>query len=155
MSGNPFAPIHVMVVDDSAVVRQSLLAVLSTVAEMTVETAADPIIALGKMHEHWPDVVVLDLEMPRMSGLAFLRQLMRDHPLPIVICSSHIDGSSETARRFVSAGAADVVEKPRLGLRDFLNDSAMTLIDAIRDAAMLNQPRALQVDANDLLSRKN
>ena len=87
-SGDP-RPIHVLVVDDSAVVRQFMSALLSAERGMEVTVAADPLIALGKMKSQRPDVIVLDLEMPRMDGLTFLRRVMREGPIPVVICSSH------------------------------------------------------------------
>ncbi len=141
MSSKPAPPIHVLVVDDSAVVRQTLLRMLSAIEDMTVETAADPIIAMEKMQQRWPDVVVLDLEMPRMDGITFIRKIMRERPLPIIVCSGHVEHGSDAAVRALGEGAVDVISKPRIGLKDFLNDSAVMLADSIRGAAMVNHRR--------------
>lgn len=127
-------PLQVLVVDDSAVVRQLLSQVL-TAAGMAVETAADPLIALGKMQRNRPDVVVLDIEMPRMDGLTFLRKLMAEDPLPVVICSGHAGRGTRIAVAALSEGAVEIVTKPRHGVRDFLAESAARLIDTIRAAA--------------------
>ena len=83
-------PIHVLVVDDSAVVRQFMSALLGAEQGMEVMVAADPLIALRKMESRRPDVIVLDLEMPRMDGLTFLRRVMRQDPIPVVVCSGHM-----------------------------------------------------------------
>ncbi len=127
--------IHALVVDDSAVVRQFMRALLSNEPGMSVAVAADPIIAMQKMEARWPDVIVLDLEMPRMDGLTFLRQLMKDEPVPVVVCSGHARSGTEAALKALEAGAVEVVAKPQLGLRDFLRESSMLLVDTIRAAA--------------------
>jgi two-component system, chemotaxis family, protein-glutamate methylesterase/glutaminase len=127
-------PTRVLVVDDSAVVRQTLLAVLSPEEGFAVETAADPLIAMRKMERAAPDVIVLDLEMPRMDGLTFLRRVMAgDRPVPVVVCSGLSGGAS--AVRALEQGAVAVVEKPRLDVQGFLFESAVLLIDTVRGAA--------------------
>ena len=127
--------IHVLVVDDSAVMRQVTAAVLSRDPELVVTPAADPIIAQEKMARQRPDVILLDLEMPRMDGLTFLRQIMRDDPLPVVICSGYAERGTRRAMEALEAGALDIVQKPQVGVREFLEESAVTLIEAIRGAA--------------------
>ncbi len=124
---------HVLVVDDSAVVRQAFSLLLAQ--QFTIETAADPIIAERKMQKKRPDVVVLDLQMPRMDGFTFLRQIMRSDPLPVVICSAAAARGSDTAMRALEEGAVDVIMKPPMGVRDFLADSSVLIGDTLRAAA--------------------
>ncbi|HWP34776.1 MAG TPA: response regulator, partial [Thermodesulfobacteriota bacterium] len=126
---------HVLVVDDSAVVRQVLAALLGREPGVTVDVAADPLIAFEKLRRRRPDVIVLDLEMPRMDGLAFLRRIMATDPIPVVICSALTGPETELAMRAMEAGAVDVITKPRLGLREFLEESALLLVDTVRAAA--------------------
>jgi two-component system chemotaxis response regulator CheB len=129
-------PISVLVVDDSAVVRESMTAVLSSDPGIRVTVASDPLIAMNKMKSTRPDVIVLDLEMPRMHGLVFLRKIMEEGPIPVVICSSFTARGSDAAVRALEAGAVEVVGKPELGVRDFVYDSAAMLIEAVRAASV-------------------
>lgn len=124
-----------LVVDDSAVVRQFMLALLSQEPDVTVTTAADPLIALGKMARARPDVILLDLEMPRMGGLEFLRKVMREDPIPVVVCSSHAGRGTRGALEALDEGAVEVLAKPRVGVREFLHESAVMLLDTLRAAA--------------------
>ncbi len=133
-------PLNVLVVDDSAVVRQAVSAILATEPGMNVQSAPDPIIAEQKMVHFSPDVVILDLEMPRMDGLTFLRKLMSERPVPVVVCSSHAEDGSDMALRALELGAVDILAKPRLGVRDFLHDSAVMLVESVRGAAMARVP---------------
>ena len=126
--------IHVLVVDDSAVVRQTMSAILRHEG-FEVTTAADPIIALARLEEIEPDVMLLDLEMPRMDGLSFLRQVMSERPMPVVICSATAAQGTNKAVQALEEGALDVVVKPQHAVRDFLNESSVTLRDTIRAAA--------------------
>ncbi len=132
---SPPGPIHVLVVDDSALVRQVLTALLTSEPGFEVVCAHDPIIAQQKMERFRPDVVILDLEMPRMDGLTFLRKLMAEDPLPVVVCSAHTGKGTDAALRALDEGAVDVLAKPRLGVKDFLWESAMIFLDAVRAAA--------------------
>ena len=125
--------LNVLVIDDSAVVRQVMTALLGPT--MTVRTAADPLIAMTKMESSRPDVIVLDLEMPRMDGLTFLRKLMEETPLPVVVCSSFAESSSELTMRALQLGAVDVVLKPKVRVGEPLSDSAIALIDTVRAAS--------------------
>lgn len=133
--GRAAGTLRVLVVDDSAVVRETLRELLSQEPGLEVETASDPLVALPKMARHPPDVVVLDLEMPRMDGLTFLRKLMAEQPTPVVICSGHTGHGSEAALRALREGAVEVIGKPRIGVREFLTESAVLLVDAVRGAA--------------------
>jgi two-component system chemotaxis response regulator CheB len=128
-------PIQVMIIDDSAVVRQVIAAELSREPDMRViGTAPDPITAMARMKTAWPDVIVLDLEMPRMDGMTFLRKLMAERPTPVVICSSLTRRGAAITIEALSAGALAVVPKPSLGVRNFLQDNASDLVEAIRAA---------------------
>lgn len=141
--------LHVLVVDDSAVVRQVMTALLGT--EMTVTTAADPLIAMMKMETRRPDVIVLDLEMPRMDGLTFLRKLMDETPLPVVVCSGLTESSSELTMRALQLGAVDVVLKPKVRMGEPLSDSAIALIDTVRAAAEAKVGRARLRRSSDVV----
>jgi two-component system chemotaxis response regulator CheB len=128
--------ITVLIVDDSAVVRQVLTAQLG--ADPTIEVlgaAADPIFAMEKMRYAWPDVIVLDLEMPRMDGISFLRQIMATHPTPVVICSTMTQRGAETTMEALAAGAVSVVPKPMLGLKKYLEDESGDIVAAVKAAA--------------------
>ncbi|MGZ3457660.1 MAG: response regulator, partial [Archangium sp.] len=131
------APVlRVLVVDDSAVVRQGVLALLEQEPDLLVEVASDPLIARQKMKSHRPDVILLDLEMPRMDGLTFLRELMReDEPVPVVVCSGLVGAGSETAVRALQEGAVEIIPKPMLGVGDFLRESRARFVESIRNAA--------------------
>ena len=123
--------IHVLVVDDSAVVRQVLTVILARERSITVTVAADPLIALDKMQSFRPDVIVLDLEMPGMDGLSFLQTVMARDPIPVVVCSGLAARGTEAALRAIESGAVAVIEKPRLGVKGFLQDSAILLRDTV------------------------
>lgn len=128
--------IKVLLVDDSAVVRQVLMAVLSRAPDLQVIGAAsDPVFALEKMAKEWPDVIVLDVEMPRMDGITFLRKIMSERPTPVVICSSLTARGAETTLQALAAGAVEIVTKPQIGLKQFLQESADDLIQTVRGAA--------------------
>jgi two-component system chemotaxis response regulator CheB len=127
--------LHVLVIDDSAVMRMVCSEVLSREPDMMVTAAADPIVAKDKMARARPDVILLDLSMPRMDGLTFLRKLMKDDPLPVVVCSALAERGSHLAMQALESGAVDVVAKPQIGVREFLEESAVTLSDALRAAA--------------------
>ena len=140
MTGRRLTPgdrraLHVLVVDDSAVVREVMATVLSQEPGITVTAAADPLIAMDKMRRARPDVILLDLELPRMHGLAFLRKLMAEDPLPVVVCSGIADAGSGAALQALDEGAVDIVTKPKLRVREFLHESAVLLIDTVRAAA--------------------
>ena len=138
--------IKVMVVDDSAVVRQVVTALLEADPEIEVLAAvADPILAMTRMAKQWPDVIVLDIEMPRMDGITFLKKIMAEHPTPVVICSTLTDKGTQTSLAALSAGAVSIITKPKLGLKQFLTDSSDDLTAAVKAAARANvrklQPR--------------
>ncbi len=134
--------IKVLVVDDSAVVRQVVTGVLAADPAIDIiGAAADPILALEKMQSAWPDVIVLDIEMPRMDGLTFLRKIMSEHPTPVVICSTLTEKGARTTMDALAAGAVAIVTKPKLGLKQFLNDSSDDLVAVVKSAAHANVKR--------------
>ncbi|MFI5495766.1 chemotaxis response regulator protein-glutamate methylesterase [Actinoplanes sp. NPDC051859] len=134
--------ITVLIVDDSAVVRQVLSSRLRGSAGIEVIGAVpDPIFAMEHMNRTWPDVVVLDIEMPRMDGLTFLRKIMSTRPTPVVICSTLTRKGAETTLEALSAGAAAVVAKPTTGLKKFLEDDSGDIVAAVRAAAASNARR--------------
>ncbi|AJQ97116.1 protein-glutamate methylesterase/protein-glutamine glutaminase [Gynuella sunshinyii] len=131
--------IKVMVVDDSAVVRQVLQEMLNKdPAIEVIGAAADPIFAMNRMNKQWPDVIVLDVEMPRMDGITFLKKLMSERPTPVVICSTLTEKGAETTMQAMSAGAVSIITKPKVGLKSFLSDAADNIINAVKGAARAN-----------------
>ena len=127
--------IRVHIVDDSAVVREVLTSVLSSAPDIEVTHASpDPVFAIERMERNWPDVIVLDIEMPRMDGLTFLRKIMREHPTPVIICSSLAEEGMPVTLQALEAGAIAIVTKPKVGLRSFLSESGQQLIDEVRAA---------------------
>ncbi|MCX7096235.1 MAG: chemotaxis response regulator protein-glutamate methylesterase [Methylobacter sp.] len=134
--------IKVMIVDDSAVVRQVLTANLAQDPGIDViGAAADPVFAMAKMHKQWPDVIVLDVEMPRMDGITFLKKLMAERPTPVVICSTLTEKGAETTMQALAAGAVSIVTKPKVGLKQFLQEDSESLIVAVKAAARANLRR--------------
>lgn len=130
------APVSVFIVDDSAVVRQVLGQLLMSDPGIRVAGAApDPIFALQKMQRDWPDVIILDVEMPRMDGITFLRKLMKERPTPVVICSTLTEKGADTTLQALSAGAVDIITKPKLGLRDFLQAGGQHMVQVLKAAA--------------------
>ncbi|WP_404362960.1 chemotaxis response regulator protein-glutamate methylesterase [Marinobacter sp.] len=130
------APVNVFIVDDSAVVRQVLTQMLGADPDIRVIGAApDPLFALQKMQKEWPDVIVLDVEMPRMDGITFLRKLMQEHPTPVVICSTLTEKGADTTLQALAAGAVDIITKPKIGLREFLQSGSQHMVQVIKAAA--------------------
>ncbi|MBV8465810.1 MAG: chemotaxis response regulator protein-glutamate methylesterase [Burkholderiales bacterium] len=128
-------PINVLIVDDSAVVRQVMTDELAREHDVKViGAAADPIFALDRMKLQWPDVIVLDIEMPRMDGITFLKQIMSERPTPVVICSSLTEKGAAVTLEALSSGALGIITKPSIGVRNFLQDCSADLVTAIRTA---------------------
>jgi len=128
--------IKVLIVDDSALVRQTLMEIFSSDSELEViGTAADPYYAARKMAEVTPDVITLDIEMPRMDGLTFLRKIMSQHPIPVVIISSLTSRATEMGMRALEHGAVELITKPQVNTKVFLEESKIIICDAIKAAA--------------------
>ncbi|HXZ13332.1 MAG TPA: chemotaxis response regulator protein-glutamate methylesterase, partial [Candidatus Sulfotelmatobacter sp.] len=141
--------LHVLVIDDSATVRQVLLGVLPEERGFRVTVAADPIIATEKMKKFRPDVILLDLEMPRMDGLTFLQRLMARNPIPVVVCSGLTGPRTESAIRALEMGAVEIITKPKIGIRGFLEESAVLLEDTVRAAAKARLRKPLAPGIHD------
>ncbi len=128
--------IRVLIVDDSASVRRALSEIISADPDLEVmATAVDPYAATERIREEVPDVMFLDIEMPRMDGLTFLRKIMAQRPIPVVICSSIAGEGSDAFMQALEAGAVDVVTKPRMDTTQFLQDSRMRICDVAKAAA--------------------
>lgn len=128
--------IRVLIVDDSASVRMTLSEIIGSDPDLEVmATAADPYVAVERIRQEVPDVMFLDIELPRMDGLTFLRKIMSQRPIPVVICSSLAEAGSDTLMQALEAGAVDVVTKPRVDTSQFLQESRMRICDAAKAAA--------------------
>lgn len=128
--------IKVLIVDDSAVVRQTMADILSSDPRIEVlPPAADPFIAAERMREQVPDVITLDVEMPRMDGITFLKKIMSQHPIPVVMCSTLTETGSETALKALEYGAVEIIQKPKLGTKQFLEESRVRICDVVKAAS--------------------
>ncbi|MGG6892533.1 protein-glutamate methylesterase/protein-glutamine glutaminase [Rhizobium sp. BR 315] len=128
--------IRVLIVDDSASVRQVMTQVLSADPDIEVMgAAADPFMAAKKIQEEIPDVITLDVEMPRMDGITFLRKLMTQRPIPVVMCSSLTEAGSETLMQALEAGAVDIILKPKIAAADHLAEAAAMIRETVKGAA--------------------
>ena len=133
-SGGPF---RVLIVDDSAVVREALTQIINSDPRLTVmASASDPFRAAERLKREVPDVITLDVEMPRMDGITFLRRLMAQRPIPVVMCSSLVEGGSDTLLEAFEAGAMDAILKPKLDVKSALEEARVTICDTVRAAAM-------------------
>ena len=131
--------IKLLIIDDSAVVRQVMTEQLQSAKDIEViDTASDPLFALKKMAKQWPDVIILDIEMPRMDGITFLKKIMGEKPTPVLICSTLAGKGAEITMQAMAAGAVDIILKPKSGLKNFLEESHAYMIQAIRAAAQAN-----------------
>jgi len=128
--------IKVLIVDDSAVVRQSLADLLSSDPHIEViGTAADPFVAANRIAEQVPDVITLDIEMPHMDGLTFLQKIMSQHPIPVIICSSLSEKGSDSGIRALELGAVEIITKPKMGTKQFFEESRIHICDVVKAAA--------------------
>ena len=136
MKEKPSPPYKVLIVDDSAVVRKTLKEIYSSDPELEVVGAApDALIALRMLSKSKPDVISLDVQMPRMDGLTFLERLMKSNPMPVVMVSALTTQGSKEALRSLELGAVDIVEKPKLGVREALEEISIQICDKIKAAA--------------------
>jgi len=131
--------IKVMIVDDSALVRQVISQRLAREPDIEViATAADPLFAIDKLRQAWPDVLIVDIEMPRVDGISFLRKIMTERPTPVIICSSLAESGAQVTFDALSAGAVTIINKPKAGLKSFLEDASTDIVQAVRSAAKAN-----------------
>ncbi len=129
--------IKVLLVDDQALVRQTMTSLLEADPDIEIiGSAPDPFVAADKMRHQVPDVIVLDIEMPRMDGLTFLRKIMSQHPIPVVICSSVAGAGTDNAIKALEYGAVNIITKPQVGTKKFLEESRIRVIDAVKSAAL-------------------
>jgi len=144
-------PIRVLVIDDSASVRQAMTAILSEdPAIQVIAAAADPFAAARCIQDEVPDVITLDVEMPRMDGVTFLRKLMSQRPVPVVMCSSLVEEGSETLLQALEAGAVDVILKPRMGVADHLAEARLMIRETVKGAARARlRPRSAGARASE------
>lgn len=137
--------VRVLIVDDSASVRQILATILSEDPEIEVmATASDPFAAARRLQNELADVIVLDIEMPRMDGITFLRKIMAQRPIPVIICSSLTEERSDLMFEAFEAGAIDIVPKPRIETRRALIESSSRLREAVKAAARAHVRPRLQ-----------
>ncbi|HBZ36062.1 MAG TPA: chemotaxis response regulator protein-glutamate methylesterase [Rikenellaceae bacterium] len=137
--------IKVLIVDDSAVVRQTMTNILLSDPSIEVVGAArDPYIAADIIKEVIPDVITLDVEMPRMDGITFLHKIMLQHPIPVVMCSSLTESGSETALKALEYGAVDIIEKPKMGVKQFIEESKILICDVVKAAAKVQLKKTVK-----------
>ncbi len=130
--------VRVLIVDDSAVVRQVLREILESDPQIEViGTAPDPYVAVERIKQEVPDAITLDIEMPRMDGLTFLEKIMSQHPIPVVICSTLSETGSEVALSALEKGAVDIITKPKLGAKEFLEEARVRICDVVKSAAIV------------------
>jgi two-component system, chemotaxis family, protein-glutamate methylesterase/glutaminase len=141
--------IKVMIVDDSALVRQVVTQAISREPSIEViATAQDPVFALDKLKSQWPDVFIVDIEMPRMDGLTFLKKIMAEHPTPVIICSSLAERGAQVSMEALASGAVNIITKPKINLKSFLEDSSNDIVAAIKAAARANMSVLRRMTAN-------
>jgi two-component system chemotaxis response regulator CheB len=139
--------IKVLIVDDSAVVRQTLTSILEADPQIEVMgSASDPFFAAKKIQNEVPDVITLDIEMPRMDGLTFLKKIMAQHPIPVVVISSLTAEGTETGLKALEYGALEIITKPQMNTKQFIEESKIRICDAVKAAAMSKVKRKVNVD---------
>jgi len=138
--------VKVLIVDDSAVVRQTLNKILESDRRFKViGTASDPYMAASKIAKEVPDVITLDVEMPRMDGLTFLKKIMSQHPIPVVIISSLTSKGTETALRALEYGAIDIITKPQINTKEFFEEAKIKICDIVLGASMSTAKRKIKL----------
>lgn len=129
-------PTRVLIVDDSAAVRRILADVIGADPALSVMgTASDPLKAVDMIRQERPDVITLDVEMPHMDGVTFLKKIMMQHPIPVVMCSAHLEENSTGLLDALAAGAIDVIQKPKLGAPQYIEDARDHICSVIKNAA--------------------
>ena len=145
--------IQILVVDDSATVRQGFTKILQPLPFISqVTVASDPIFAMDKMEKEWPDVIILDIEMPRMDGITFLKKIMEEHPTPVIICSSLTQAGTDTAMQALAHGAVEIITKPQMDVGNFIEDSSDYIAQAIQ-AAYISRPQVQKEAGSAVIAR--
>lgn len=140
---------RIMVIDDSAVVRQAFKSIVDDDPELEVYAAvANPILALKRMQDDRPDVIILDIEMPEMDGLTFLKKIMAENPIPVLMCSTLTTSEASVTMDALSAGAVGFITKPKIGLKNYLAEESLMLLDAIKASAKVNMAQLKRSVAN-------
>lgn len=130
---------QVMVIDDSAVIRTVMNKIIKSDPSLeVVKAVADPIFALAWLEKQRPDVIVLDVEMPRMDGITFLKKIMKENPIPVVMCSTLTVEGAETTMQAMAAGAIGFIHKPKVSVKSYLEDESLMILDTIKGAARAN-----------------
>jgi two-component system chemotaxis response regulator CheB len=146
--------VKVLIVDDSALVRQTLVEIFKSDPEIeVVGTAADPYLAVNKIKETKPDVITLDVEMPKMDGLTFLKKLMAQHPIPVVIISTLTERGTDTAIHALECGAVDVIAKPKVNTKDLLEKSGIDLCDKVKAASFAFVKRRIITEKDEIKTK--
>jgi len=156
--------VKVLIIDDSALVRQTLTSLFSTDKDIQViGVASDPYVAVQKLKKEKPDVITLDIEMPKMDGITFLQKLMSQHPIPVVVISTLTEKGTDTALKALELGAVEVLAKPKVGTERALKESAIQLCDIVK-AASKAKPKQIKkqipfksipkLSADSMLARK-
>jgi two-component system, chemotaxis family, protein-glutamate methylesterase/glutaminase len=139
--------VRVLIVDDSAVVRQTLTNILESDPQIEVMgSASDPFFAAKKIQNEVPDVITLDIEMPRMDGLTFLKKIMTQHPIPVVVISSLTAEGTETGMKALEYGALEIITKPQMNTKQFIEESKIRICDAVKAAGLSRVKRRTYVD---------
>ena len=139
--------IKVLIVDDSAVVRKTLSDILSSDPQIEViATASDPFIAAKKMRLNVPDVITLDVDMPRMDGLTFLQKIMNQHPIPVIMCSSLTEKNCEITLKALEYGAVEIIQKPKLGTKQFFEESMVHICDVVKAASLAGKRQLTDIN---------
>ncbi len=136
---NASRKIRVLIVDDSATVRQTMTKILESDPAIEVcGVAPDPYVAVERIRSNPPDVITLDVEMPRMDGLTFLERIMNQYPIPTIICSTLTEKGSDTALRALEKGAVDIITKPKMGTHEFFEESRIRICETVKAAARVH-----------------
>ena len=142
--------VNVLIVDDSALIREYMKEVLSGDKDINVvDSVSDPYMAVKVLSKEKIDVITLDLEMPKMDGLTFLEKLMRQRPLPVVVCSSIAEQGSQNAIKALELGAIEVITKAKLGVKDFLENEKYNLRTAVKNASKVNLNKLKEISQDD------
>lgn len=147
--------IKVMIVDSSAIIRQVLTDIIKSDASLEVDAAViDPLLAMKRMEMHWPDVIIMDVELRHLDGISFLKKIMSEHPIPIIICSTLATAGSRVALDALAAGAIDIIEKPSASVKQQMLEIKSEIIDTIKTAAKVRNLQKFDESKNNQTTQK-